>query len=204
MSLIGKVTVINSLMASLFVYKMQVLPVLSNEHVKQVEEVILDFLWHGRKPKISMVILKCCKKEGGLGLVDIKTKHEALLVNWINDFNSIPQIGNLAMYFIGVHVTGGNIWQFNMTQKDSEQMFPGSGFWHKLLHMWHGYNYHDPQSKEKVAKQNIFFNSSIWIQGKPVKSSKEYGILSTVGQLWLESGFQPFLNVKENFDLNIS
>ena len=37
MTLLGKVTVINSLMSSLFVYRMQVLPVLSNKQIDEVE-----------------------------------------------------------------------------------------------------------------------------------------------------------------------
>ena len=58
MSLIGKVTVINSLMASLFVYKMQVLPVIDDTLIDQIETIILDFLWQGKKEKIALPILK--------------------------------------------------------------------------------------------------------------------------------------------------
>ena len=45
MSLTGKITVINSLMMSLYVYRMQVLPVISDKLVSEIEGEIERFLW---------------------------------------------------------------------------------------------------------------------------------------------------------------
>ena len=81
MTLIGKVTIINSLMASLYVYKMQVLPVLEKKLIKEEENVIKEFLWQGKREKIPMCILMLDKAEGGLNLVNLKVKHKALLYN---------------------------------------------------------------------------------------------------------------------------
>ena len=85
MTLYGKVTVINALMASLFVYKMQVLPVITDRITTQVEAVIKEFLWHGKKEKIPLATLMLDKKDGGLNLVNIKVKHLTLLCNWVSD-----------------------------------------------------------------------------------------------------------------------
>ena len=48
----------------------------------------------------------------------------------------------------------------------------GHSFWHSLLHMWHGYNHHDPQSKVLVNNQIIAKNSCIKIGGVIVKFAK--------------------------------
>ena len=164
MSLMGKVTVINSLMASLFVYKFQVLPVIKESIVKLVEDEIIKFLWCGKRQKIPLPTLQLNKSDGGLGLVNIRMKHKALLCNWITDCKKFPMIRNLAEYHLGPCVVNGHIWEFNLNIKDSRSCFPGKSFWHSLLHMWHEYNYSEPQNGTRVGDQYIWFNSLIRIK----------------------------------------
>ena len=75
--------VINTLIASLFVHKMTVLPSIPEDIIQQVETVIQQFIWNGTKPKISLAALKIAKQSGGLGLVDLRKKDDALKVAWI-------------------------------------------------------------------------------------------------------------------------
>ena len=49
LSLIGRVQVVNTLIASMFVYKMMVLPCIPPNIVKNMDNVIRDFLWKGKK-----------------------------------------------------------------------------------------------------------------------------------------------------------
>ena len=72
LSLMGKVPIVNSLTASLFVYKMMVLPLLTPQIVQRYEGIITNFLWNGRRPKIALKMLQNAKRFGGLSLVDIK------------------------------------------------------------------------------------------------------------------------------------
>ena len=66
LSLLGKVQVVNSLVASLFVYKMMVLPQIPKNVIKRVDNEIRRFLWNGKKAKIAYPILQNSKSEGGL------------------------------------------------------------------------------------------------------------------------------------------
>ena len=52
LSLHGKILVFNSLIASLFMYKMSVLPKIPLKTVKAIEQSLLKFLWNGKRPKI--------------------------------------------------------------------------------------------------------------------------------------------------------
>ena len=74
LSLLGKVHIVNTLIASLFVYKMFVLPNMPRQYIRNIEQSIEKFLWNGHKPKITMEKLKMSKKRGGLGLVDLEKK----------------------------------------------------------------------------------------------------------------------------------
>ena len=54
LSLIGRVQIVNTLVASLFVYKMMVLPIIPNNVVKRIESIIREFIWGGKKAKNSL------------------------------------------------------------------------------------------------------------------------------------------------------
>ena len=53
LSLMGKINVINTLVGSLFVYKMMVLPVIPDSIVRRVETEMVNFIWNVGKSKIS-------------------------------------------------------------------------------------------------------------------------------------------------------
>ena len=52
LSLNSKITILNSLVGSLLVYKMQVLPTISGNLARKINQIIENFIWNGRKPKI--------------------------------------------------------------------------------------------------------------------------------------------------------
>ena len=74
LSLFGKIQVVNTLVASLFVYKMMVLPKMPKSIIKNIENIIRNYLWNGGKAKIAYNILQLPKEEGGLNLVDFRQK----------------------------------------------------------------------------------------------------------------------------------
>ena len=53
-----KVLIINSLMASLFVYRMQMLPPPTKQQITDIDKVITEFLWKGKRAKLSLKILR--------------------------------------------------------------------------------------------------------------------------------------------------
>ena len=74
LTLMGRVQVVNTLVASLLVYPMMVLPQIPDQIVKKMDNIIREFLWKGRKAKIGYRTLQNPKYVGGLNLVDIKIK----------------------------------------------------------------------------------------------------------------------------------
>ena len=65
LSLKGKITVINSLILSLFVYPISILDT-PEEALNEINNAIYKFLWNGKSPKISRQILEKPIKDGGL------------------------------------------------------------------------------------------------------------------------------------------
>ena len=82
LSLMGKVVVINTLIASLFVYLLQSVNI-PNNFVNKFNELILAFLWQGKCPKIPLEFLQGEKEARGLKLVNMELKDISLKTRWI-------------------------------------------------------------------------------------------------------------------------
>ena len=53
---------------------MTVLPTIPKLYVNKLNEIINNFLWNGKKAKISLSMLQKNKDDGGAGLVDFTQK----------------------------------------------------------------------------------------------------------------------------------
>ena len=63
---------------------------------KLVNTLIENFLWSNQKPKIKTEILCKPKDLGGLGLVDLDKRHQALASKWIKIINMNKECYHLA------------------------------------------------------------------------------------------------------------
>ena len=79
LTLVGKVTIVNSLMSSLFVYRLQNIANVTKDFYDKYEQVIKSFIWSGKKPKIPLETLYLSHEQGGLKLCNLKVKHDSLL-----------------------------------------------------------------------------------------------------------------------------
>ena len=129
LSLCGKVQVVNTLVASLFVYRMMVLPKILWNIVKNIENVIRDFLWDGKKSKMLYCILKNPKSQGGLNLVDIAKKDIALKATWPKILHNEPEYEKLVYGMMRCSKLGQDIWRCSLRPEDAKQMKIPSDFW---------------------------------------------------------------------------
>ena len=76
LSFIGKIQVVNTLMYSQFLYKLQALPFPPEDITKKFDKIVKDFIWDGKKSKISMPRLQQCTDSGDLKLINLKTEQQ--------------------------------------------------------------------------------------------------------------------------------
>ena len=160
LTLMGKVLVINTLMKSLFAYKFQLLHHVNNSKFEKIDREIENFLWNGKRPKLPLNILRQPKDMGGLGLANLRLKHQALLLKWAKLGTTNRTVKKLAEYFLKVDNLE-LILRSNMNQTDSINYFGKSGFWAEFMRTWCHFNYHEPQSKDKALEQMVWWNSMI-------------------------------------------
>ena len=85
LTLIGKITVIKSLAASQLVYVLSPLPS-SQPYLKQIHQILYNFLWDGKGDKIKRSVMLNEYKDGGLKMLDIQSFNCALKTKWVQKY----------------------------------------------------------------------------------------------------------------------
>lgn len=190
LTLMGKVLVVNTLIASLFVYKMQVLPNLTQQYIENVCSIVRSFIWNSKKAKITDKLLTVDKKYGGLRLVNLTHRQNALKIQWITIVNG--DIFWETMCFSNLKINIGKIiWQCNFKDKHVQYIANNhSIFWTNVLEAWASYNFSHPVSPEDVSSQILWNNSYILIDNKPFVFLHAFNSgLIRVGQLYNLQGY---------------
>lgn len=201
-TLMGKILLVNTLIASLFVYKFQVLPNITKEMLIAINDMILKFIWSGKTPKISRQILIRDKKQGGLRLVDIESRQSALKVQWlirIRESNFWSK-----MFFSCLYEDVGNIlWNCNFKPGHIKCILrdTSDAFWMDFLSAWASCNFTDKVDRMNVGEQIIWYNSNILIAERPFIFREAFaaGILYISDILREDGTFKCYEEVVQDF-----
>ena len=203
LSLFGKNLVVNSLVTSLFVYRMQVLPTMPCKYVKTFQKLVLGFIWNQGTSKISYQVLTGLKTQEGAGLVDIHKKDEALKMVWVFTLRKYSQLKNLA-YALLENMIGDLIWEVQLAPQDVQIFFDLNNFWTQVLIAWSKVHFEYPVGVEQIKNQIIWYNSHLRIDGAPIWSKKLFdrGIIY-LGQLVEKNTFLSFEQFQSRFNIKL-
>ena len=134
LSLFGKIVILHTLIVSLFVHKMMVLPSISEAIVLEVEKEMVQFIWNGHKPKIPLRILQKSRLGGGAQLVDLHDRVRALKITWIKCLEDDRQLAAIAYELINP-ILGKDIWECALHSEDVKYVMSKqtSLFWFDTL-----------------------------------------------------------------------
>ena len=98
LTLIGKITVVKSLVASQLVYVLS--PLHTNaKTIKEVNELFFSFLWNGKGDKIKRDIIINDYPNGGLKMIDIQSFSKSLKATWIKKYLDDENRGKWKYFF---------------------------------------------------------------------------------------------------------
>ena len=201
LSLHGKICVVNTLVMSLFVHKMLVLPNMPKCLMDRLTNIIDDFIWNGRRAKIARVKLQQDTRNGGVGLTNLRLREKALKISWINILQNNPESANIAYSLINPTLRD-NIFRCNLHKKDIQLVIPRdkSEFWNDVLTAWAEINF----DNKTVNGQSVWFNSSIRVDDKPIFIAQcfEKGLM-WISQLYPNGKLIGVKAARELYDLNI-
>ena len=83
LTLIGKITIIKTLLISKIIHILLSLPSPSEELFKNIEEVFTKFLWNDKPPKFKLFTLEQQTANGGLQFPDIRKIDKTMKASWI-------------------------------------------------------------------------------------------------------------------------
>ena len=113
LTLFGKTLIINSLVGSLFIYKLSTVLTLNKEQISEIENIIREFIWKGKKPKIALATLQNLKHQGGLKLVNLLAKQDTIKISWIFKLESDSLLRECAYNTLAPKLRQ-LIWRFNL------------------------------------------------------------------------------------------
>ena len=166
-TLFGKVLLVNSLIGSLLVYKMLTMLDLKDTQIREINGIIRSFLWNNKRAKISLEMLQKGKDQGGLRLVNIKAKQEALKITWIVKLWDDEFLANCAYNELDLMLKE-SIWKCNIKEDDVSMLFNVQSFWGQMLKAWSKINYKDPQNCTEVLHEVLWLNSNIHVENTPI------------------------------------
>ena len=159
LSLLGKVQVVNTLVVSLFIYRMFVLPTPPNTFYRELDNLISNFLWNGKKSKIPLSTLHLPKDKGGAGLVNWLAKDMAIKMQWRNLLEEDPVLAQLAYQRINPQIAQ-KIWCCNFQAEHATQITKAP-FWQDVLKAWGKLNY--KTIVDNLDQEILWYNSHIRI-----------------------------------------
>ena len=169
LTLIGKVTVFNTLVVPLAVQKMTCLPQPPNWFFKNMDQLLRNFIWGTKKPKIALDTLKKAYVNGGLNLTDLRNKSIALRCTWVKkslqvDNDHPPLWIKVANRILPDKIN--KIWECNISKSHIEKMYNGTMFTCvEIWKAWASFNYDSNIDENNVSHQKLWLNSKVLQNG---------------------------------------
>lgn len=183
LSLKGKVTVIQSLLASLLQYPSSC----TNTPIRVLSEfkkIMLEFLWSAKRSKIAYAVMIQDIDHGGLGLPDLELRVATALTKWITRLWS--ETDSPWVQVLKFHLQAANIKNTLLSKTNLAALLPHRlPFLKQILNNWANLHKYEPWSEDGVKQERIWSNDYITIRGTTIywRCWESAGI-SFINDLW--------------------
>ena len=208
LTLLGKITVLKSLVVSLLVYIFS--PLKTNQTaIEEINKLFYQFLWNGKRDKIKRNILINDYPNGGLRMLDIAYFNKALKITWIKKYLDNENQGKWKIFLNRELKNQGNelILISNLSKKDMAKCLNISDpFWKEICETWVEINYENKiASTKQFQSQYLWLNSLIRIGNQPVhyKNWVDKGILKIKHIMKNSSQFLTHDELQNKYDLKV-
>ena len=166
LTMIGKILIIKSLVLPVFTFlaSCTVTPVI---YVKQIEKILFDFIWEGKKDKVKRNTIIGNLKDGGLNMPDIVSYFDSLKLSWIPRINTENEANWKILPWFHLQKFGKNLLIFKMNFNDIKNI-PGIEkipvFYYEIIKSWlkiGGGKKKNPENYREIRKQILWGNRFI-------------------------------------------
>ena len=139
LSLYGKVQVVKTFIISQFLYVTSAI-FIPDCYVNDINKMIIDFIWSGRKPKLKRDVLFLPKNQGGLGLPDFSKMVHVTYIKWLKLYNATHDAlwKQFFTYFVSVrnYINLDVLLKSNFSMNHIKFKFKIPQFYYQMLHVW--------------------------------------------------------------------
>ena len=167
LTLIGKITIINTLVLSLLMYPITALPTPPDNFYARLKGVLMSFLWNDKPPKIKYDKLIQSYENGGLKLIHLPAKEIALKAKWPLYFKNRQ---DLAWLYGPLPLKDHRIWCANISETHIKLLQKSSQANHVVFDIWKSWSkiyFHTPDTTEEFEHELVWGNSHILRAGLP-------------------------------------
>ena len=205
LTLRGKVLVINSLVASLYVYILQIAENPPEELYTEFLNNVNRFLWGSTRARVSHKLLTSSKKNGGLKLVDIQKRHIALKIQWL--FRVDDYVESIICSFIPEEL-GILFFDCYLNKNDVNEVLKPhvTPFWRQVFQHWFQFNWAQNICEQQyIESQVIWCNSQIKSDGRILYNAKyiRNGCVYVKDLLNENGGCIDYATAHEKFEISI-
>ena len=159
LTLIGKITVLKSLVVSQLVYVLSPLR-LNVKAIKEVNKLFFSFLWNGKGGKIKRNVIINDYPCGGLRMIDIFSFSKSLKATWIQKYLDKENQTKWKLFFdLDLEAFGGTAaLTGNLSTKDTKNTLKlKDSFISEILTFWAEVNFED-----RIISKHHFLDQSLW------------------------------------------
>lgn len=159
LTLKGKITIANSILVSTLQYPCSIVHT-PLRVVKEYRKIITQFLWNGRRAKISYVSITQPVARGGLNLIDLETRIRVNYLQWIRRLTAAPQMNtSIALS----HMLQTEDLSLFFRSKDPAQYKnnPINRFYSNMLALWYPLRCFEPVEEMEMRREPIWTNKLI-------------------------------------------
>ena len=138
---------------------MQTLPSPESDIIKIFESALRNFIWEGKKSKVSLDRLKHRIEKGGLTLIDIVAKDQSLMAaKYLKICKQDKQQLSSRLLAKVLNIPLENFQASNIHYKD---IVKGPKFFTQVATAWCKIMFEKPRNRKEVMEQPIWYNSNI-------------------------------------------
>ena len=203
LSLLGKITVLKSLIVSKLVYILSPLP--TNYRVlKELSKSFFHFLWSGKGHKVKRNVMIGDYSDGGLKMIDLESFNKALKSTWVKKYLDPENHGKWKYFFDSeLQFFGGSaVFRGNLKQDDLPKYGFSDLFIMEILQIWSEVNFNPSvTSLDHYLSSSLWHNSLIKIDNRPIfyKSWYAKGVEHVAHLMKDSTTFEKRFGIKSNF-----
>ena len=177
----GRIHLIKSMALSQLVYLMSVMEKPNKRKLKEIESIMFNFIWNGKRDRIKRSTMLNVYNNGGLQVPDPSTQADSLKVTWIKKFTDESNRAKWKNVMENKLIVGGTlcIFECKLSKREIESKLPNK-FWRETFLSWQKIVVNEQNIDESVLYEALWLNKDLILEknvGIPKKQLIKRGVL---------------------------